>query len=466
MRGGRPGTGRPRPLIQDIFKRGQEVIVQVIKEPLGTKGPTLSTYVSIAGRYLVLMPGLNRIGVSRKIQDDHIRTRLRDMLQDMRPPRGLGFIIRTAGMDRNDPDWEADLDRYRTELQADFTYLLRLWQVVAERIRRNPGPCEIHRETDMITRTIRDIFSSDIDSIWVDEPNAYKQAAEFLQLVMPRYTNRIRYYESTEPIFHRYRIEDEISRIQQKTVPLPMGGSIVIEQTEALVAIDVNSGSFRGESNAEESAYQMNLQAAKEIARQLRLRDLGGVIVNDFIDMREERHRRNVEKALRDAVRRDRARTKVLRISAFGIIEMTRQRIRPSLKRSVYRECSHCKGSGSVKTSESVSIEAMRLLQLASHRAGISNIQLRVHSDVAHYLQNRKRRELLRLEELGKMQISVVADPHVPPETMDFTCLDAQNSEVKFLHNDPPQRQLPYQRRGNSHHSEQRNRHQHSRDRD
>ena len=299
--GGRSGFGRPKPPIQEIFRRGQEVLVQVIKEGIGTKGPTLSTYISIAGRYLVLMPGLNRVGVSRKIADDEQRRRLREIFTELKPPKGLGFIIRTAGMERN-----------KKELQGDLAYLARLWQVVVRRIRKAKAPAEIYQESDMITRTIRDTFTSDIDTIWVDEPTAFEHAREFAQIVMPRYASRIKLYEDSEPLFHKYGIEDEISRIQQRHVPLPNGGSIVIDQTEALVAIDVNSGNFRADNNAEETAYRVNLLAAREIARQLRLRDLGGVIVNDFIDMREEKHRRGVEKALRDAIKRDRARTKVL----------------------------------------------------------------------------------------------------------------------------------------------------------
>src|SRR5207245_4888633 len=212
------------------------------------------------------------------------------------------------------------------------------------------APAEIYQESDMITRTIRDTFTNDIDTIWVDEPAAFEHAQEFLQIVMPRYASRIKHYTDSEPLFHRYGIENEIARIQQRHVPLPHGGSIVIDLPEPLVAIDVNSGNFRADNNAEETAFQMNLQAAKEIARQLRLRDLGGVIVNDFIDMREDRHRREVERALRDAVKRDRARTKILKISQFGLIEMTRQRIRPSLKRSAFQDCTQCKGTGHVKT--------------------------------------------------------------------------------------------------------------------
>jgi ribonuclease E len=403
------------------------VLVQVIKEGIGTKGPTLSTYISIAGRYLVLMPGLNRIGVSRKITDDEQRRRLREILNELQPPQGLGFIIRTAS-----------LDRTKKELQRDLAYLSRLWQVVVRRIRKTKSPCEIYQESDMITRTIRDTFTGEIDTIWVDEPGAFAQAQEFMQIVMPRYAHRIKLYEGPEPMFHKYGIEDEIQRIQQKHVPLPNGGSLVIESTEALVAIDVNSGNFRADNNAEETAYQMNLIAAREIARQLRLRDLGGVIVNDFIDMREDKHRRAVEKALRDAVRRDRARTKILKISQFGLIEMTRQRIRPSLKRSIYQDCPHCQGNGQVKTCESMSIEVMRMLLLAAHRENVRRIHVRVQDEVAAYLSNRKRKEVARLEEATGTQVMVLAAPGTPPEFLEFVCYDNNNNEVKFPSYDEP----------------------------
>ena len=413
--------GLPKPKIEQIFKRGQEVIVQVIKEAVGTKGPTLSTYISIAGRYLVLMPSLNRVGVSRKIEDPEARRRLRTMMHALNPPKGVGFIVRTAAVDRD-----------ISELRSDLIYLLRLWQVVVRRIKRVAAPVEIYRESDMITRTIRDIFTSDIDTIWVDEPNAFAHASEFLQIVMPKFANRIRYYDSTEPLFHRYGLEEEIAKIYQKRIDLPQGGSIVIEQTEALVAIDVNSGNFRAENNnAEETAFQMNLQAAKEIARQLRLRDLGGVIVNDFIDMRSEVHRRKVEEALREALKRDRARTKILRISQFGIIEMTRQRIRPSIKRSLFAECPHCGGNGYVKTPETVAIEAMRLLQLAAHRApAVATVQLTVQLDVAHYLLNKRRKDIAALEDRANIVIQITGQPHVSPDTLIIRCFDHHGNEV------------------------------------
>ena len=436
--GGRNGSIRPKPLIQDIFKKGQEVIVQVIKEGIGTKGPTLSTYISIAGRYLVLMPGLNRIGVSRKITDEEQRRRLRDILNDLKPPKGLGFIIRTAG-----------LDRTKKELQRDLAYLSKLWQVVVRRIRKFKAPAEIYQESDMITRTIRDTFTNDIQTIYVDETRAFEHAQEFLQIVMPRYATRIKHYKDSEPIFHKYGIESEIAQIHKRHVPLPNGGSIVIDQTEALVAIDVNSGNFRADNNAEETAYQMNLIAAREIARQLRLRDLGGVIVNDFIDMREERHRRNVERAMREAVRRDRTRTKILKISQFGIVEMTRQRIRPSLKRSVYQDCPHCNGSGQVKTCESMSIEVMRMLQLASTRDTITQIFVRVSNEVANYLHNRKRKSIANVENNSGTTIHVEGVLEVPPEWMEFRCFDNNNNEIHF----PPHEEPRSRRRHSDRHA-------------
>jgi len=415
---------RSKPPIQEIFKRGQEVLVQVIKEGIGTKGPTLSTYISIPGRYLVLMPGLNRVGVSRKIEDDQQRRQLRDLLKELNPPKGVGFIVRTAGLDRG-----------KRDLQADLAYLTRLWQVVVRRINKSRAPAPIYEESDMITRTIRDTFSNDIDEIWVDESSSFELAKEFLQMAMPRYVTRLKLYEEKSPLFHRYGLEDEIARIHKRHVPLPNGGSIVIEQTEALVAIDVNSGNFRADNNAEETAFRLNLAAAKEIARQLRLRDLGGVIVNDFIDMREERHCREVERTLRDAIDRDRARTKILKMSAFGIIEMTRQRIRPSLKRSVYEDCPACHGTGQVKTAESMSIEVVRLLQLAANHPNVSRITVTVHSAVAAYLNNRKRRELNQLEQDGQKTITIRGTEIVPPEHLVFECLDTSGAECKVLSN-------------------------------
>ncbi len=418
----RPGA-RPRvkPPIQDILRRGDELLVQVIKEGIGTKGPTLSTYISIPGRYLVLMPALGRVGISRKIEDDDTRRRLRDIMLELNPPKGLGFIVRTAGIDRT-----------KKELSRDLAYLVRLWKVIVRRIRKCSAPVDIYEESDMIIRTIRDIFTSEVDTIYIDEPKAYERAKEFLQIVMPRYVNRLQQYEGREPLFHKYGLDEAITQIHRRDVPLPRGGSIVIDQTEALVAIDVNSGNFRVDDSAEETAYQINLQAAREIARQLRLRDLGGVVVNDFIDMRKEKHRRGVERALRDSVRRDRARTKILRTSPFGLIEMTRQRIRPSIKRSVFSDCPGCHGTGVVKTSESMAIEVVRVLMLASQREDIKRIEVTVVDEVATYLNNRKRRELASIEDEGDITVQIFGRKGVSPEFLEIMCHNGDGRDVKF----------------------------------
>jgi ribonuclease E len=413
---------RPRfkPPIQEIFQRGDEVLVQVIKEGIGTKGPTLSTYISIPGRYVVLMPALGRIGVSRKIESDEDRRRLRDILRELNPPKGVGFIVRTAGTDRT-----------KKELSRDLAYLLRLWKVIVRRIKKTTGPVDIYEESDMIIRTIRDIFTADVDTIYIDEPKAYERAKEFLQIVMPRYVSRLQLYEGREPLFHKYNLDEEIARINQRHVPLRGGGSLVIDQTEALVAIDVNSGSFRTDGSAEESAYQLNQLAAKEIARQLRLRDLGGVIVNDFIDMRKERNRRGVERTLRDAVKRDRARSKILRTSPFGLIEMTRQRIRPSIKRSVYKECPSCGGTGLVKSAESMAIEVVRKLIMCAHTNQVARITVTVEEEVANYLNNKKRRELVALEQENNVEVQVVSGEGLSPEYLKIDCVDANGREVR-----------------------------------
>ncbi|MFO1063682.1 MAG: Rne/Rng family ribonuclease [Pirellulales bacterium] len=422
MRGNRP---RFKPPIQEIFKRGDEVLVQVIKEGIGSKGPTLSTYISIPGRYLVLMPALGRVGVSRKIEDDQQRRTLRQTLLELNPPKGLGFIVRTAGQERT-----------RRELSRDMAYLLRLWKVIVRRVKNTGSPADVYEESDMIIRTIRDIFSEDIDAIIVDEKGAYERAKEFLQLVMPRYVSRLQLYEGREPLFYKYNLETEIANIQQRKVPLKAGGSIVIDSTEALVAIDVNSGNFRGgDDSAEENAFHLNMAAAKEIARQLRLRDLGGVIVNDFIDMRRETHRRKVERALRDAMRRDRARTKILRTSPFGLIEMTRQRIRPSLKRSVYEDCPCCQGRAVVKTAESMAIEVVRILMMACQVPRVNRITVRVNDKVAAYVNNRKRRAIMQIEEDTKVTLQILGSEALFPEHFEIDCRDEAGNliDLPFL---------------------------------
>ena len=423
----RPATAtgvRPRikPPIQDIFHRGDEVLVQVIKEGIGTKGPTLSTYISIPGRYLVLMPALGR---DRRLAQDRGRRR---------PPPAARHPARA------EPAQGRGLHRPHRRHRPHEEGAVARPGVPAAAVEGDRAPdqeddrrrCDIYEESDMIIRTIRDIFTGDVDAIYIDEPKAFERAKEFLQIVMPRYVSRLQLYEGREPLFHKYKLDEEIAQINQRKVPLRGGGSIVIDQTEALVAIDVNSGNFRTDGSAEESAYQLNQIAAKEIARQLRLRDLGGVMVNDFIDMRKERHRRGVERTLRDAVKRDRARTKILRTSPFGLIEMTRQRIRPSLKRSVYKECPSCSGTGLVKTAESMAIEVVRKLIMRTHLEQVAQVTVTVEEEVANYLNNKKRRELVKIEDDNNVEVQVVSGEGLSPEYLKIDCVDANGREVKF----------------------------------
>ena len=414
-------TYRPRhkPPIQDVLQRGDDILVQVIKEGIGTKGPTLSTYVSIPGRYLVLMPALGRVGVSRKIEDLDERRKLRDYLRELDPPKGVGFIVRTAGAGRS-----------KKELARDLAYLLRLWKAIVRRLEKNESPCDIYEESDMIIRTIRDILTMDIDSITIDSADAHERAREFLKLVMPRQVNKLTHYEGKDPLFHKFKLEEEIANIHRREVKLPDGGSIVIDQTEALVAIDVNSGSFRTDDSAEENAYRLNIAAAKEISRQLRLRDLGGVIVNDFIDMRKEKNRRNLERCLRDQMKRDRARTKILRTSPFGLIEMTRQRIRPSIKRSAYSDCPCCKGRGVVKTPESMVLDVVRMLMLASQHPKVRQVKITVNDQVAALLNNQKRRDVSLLEVEGDMHVAIHGSEAHYPEHLELECRDDTGAVV------------------------------------
>ena len=415
--------GRPRvkPPIQDVFQKGDEVVVQVIKEGIGTKGPTLSTYISIPGRYLVLMPHLNHVGVSRKIESESSRRKLRALLEELNPPQGLGFIVRTAGADRT-----------RKELALDLAYLMRLWKSIVRRIKNLPGPVGIYEESDMIIRTIRDAFTSAVEEIIVDERDAFERASEFLRVMMPRYADRISYYDGREPLFAKYDVDKEIAKINSRKVALKDGGSIVIDQAEALVAIDVNSGSFRANDSPEETAFQVNLRAAKEIARQIRLRDLGGVIVNDFIDMNDERHRRAVERTLRDAMKRDRSKTKILRTSPFGLIEMTRQRVRPGLKRSVYRECPCCKGGGAIKSVESMALEIIRLLTLAGQEPRARQIVVGVAEEVAEYMNNKKRGQLAQIESESGVSVILKSVSNVWPEHIEIELFDEQGKKVNF----------------------------------
>lgn len=391
--------------IEDLLRQGQEIVVQVTKIGIGNKGPALTTYLSIPGRYLVLMPDVAKLGVSKKIEDEEQRSRLKQLLTELQPPSDMGFIVRTAGMGQT-----------KRELDRDLRYLLKLWHVVSKRAKKAKAPALIYQESDLVIRTVRDIFSADISELIVDSPSVFERVQDFLRQVMPRYERRVKLYEGSEPLFHKFKIEEEIDKIGRRQVALPLGGSLVIDQTEALVAIDVNSGKFTDEKDAEETAYKINLEAAKQICRQLRLRDLGGMVVSDFIDMREEKHRRAVEKTFSEALKRDRARTKVLRMSRFGLIELTRQRMRPNLSLSTYQTCMMCGGSGRVKSLESTCLELMREVRAVLSRNGTPEVEILAHPEVAGYLLNEQRKKLAELEGSANIRIYVRADDQMPFE--------------------------------------------------
>ena len=418
---GRKVARKDRPPIQECLRRGQEVICQITKEGIGTKGPTLTTYLSVPGRFVVMMPGMTRNGVSRRIEDEEERQKLRKQLEEIDPPPNMGFIIRTAGMGRP-----------KRDLQHDLNYLLRLWRSVDKRIKTAKAPAELYRESDLVIRTIRDIYTSEISCIVCDSEKTARNIAEFLKVVMPRGKNVVKAYKGDTPLFHHYGLEHELEKIYARRVELATGGSLVIDQTEALVAIDVNSGRNRKSSDAEETAFRANIAAAKEIARQLRLRDMGGVIVIDFIDMRYDRHQREVERVLREAVKPDRARSKMLKLSRFGVIEMTRQRVRPSLKSSIYRDCPFCNATGLIKSDESLALALMRDLQLACADEQIATIVLSVSTSAAEYINNRRRRQLARLEaDTGKV-ITVQADPALAGDDLVFQFTDARGSAIPW----------------------------------
>ncbi len=416
---GRKMARRDRPPIQRCLRRGDEIVVQIIKEGIGTKGPTLSTYLSIPGRILVMMPGMGKMGVSKKIEDEEERRRLRTILDSLKPPKGVGFIIRTAGIGKS-----------KAEIQRDLTYLSRLWQQIEKTQDSGPGPLELYTEGDLVARTVRDVFTGDVDHVIVDNKDVAKRVKEVVKITSPRTRNKVEVYEDPIPLFHKYGIEKDIELMYSRHVPLPSGGSLVIDSTEAIVAIDVNSGKFRDHSDAEMTAFKTDMEAADEIPRQLKLRDLGGVIICDFIDLRYERHRRELEERLHENFKKDRAKTKVLRMSQFGIIEITRQRMRPSLKRSIYFDCPHCKGAGLVKTPESMSLDVMRKLAMAAHHEKVARIELSVCSDVSFYLQNKKRASLAQLESESRRGLVIRPDPTLGLDELKFDLFDARDGLI------------------------------------
>jgi ribonuclease E len=394
---------RRRYKIQDVIHRRQVLLVQVVKEERGNKGAALTTYLSLAGRYCVLMPNTTHGGgISRKISNVADRKRLKSILADLALPTTMGCIVRTAG-----------LQRTKTEIKRDFDYLARLWDGIRENTLKSSAPALIHEDSDLIRRAIRDIYNKDIDEVIVEGDDGYKHARDFMKLLMPSHAKKVRAYSDAVPLFQRYGAEDQLAAMYNPVVQLKSGGYLVINPTEALVSIDINSGRSTREHGIEATAVGTNLEAAQEIARQLRLRDMAGLVVIDFIDMEHNSNVRKVEKAMKSALANDRARIQVGRISSFGLMEMSRQRLRTGVLEASTRTCPHCEGTGLVRTASSAGLSALRMLEEEAARGHGSRLTLRASQEAAFYVLNRKRSELAEIEARYGVSIDIISDGEI-----------------------------------------------------
>jgi ribonuclease E len=408
-------TGRAR--IQDVIKEGQEMIVQVDKDERGNKGAALTTYISLAGRYLVLMPNNPRGGgVSRRIEGED-RNELRDVMADLVVPKGMSIIARTAGIGRN-----------TEELQWDLNYLTQLWTAVEEASTIQAGAFLIYQEGSLVIRAIRDYFSADIGEILIDTPEVHEQAVQFMNHVMPGNVARVKLYQDEIPLFTRFQIEHQIESAFSREVRLPSGGAIVIDHTEALVSVDVNSGRSIKGADIEQTAFNTNLEAAEEVARQLRLRDLGGLVVIDFIDMENQRNQREVENALRDALHSDRARVQTGKISRFGLLELSRQRLRPSLGETNHTACPRCSGTGHIRGVESTALHILRITQEEAMKDNSAIIQVQLPVDAATFLLNEKRADIHKIEHT--MGVEVILIPNIHMETPNYNIVRIKHDDV------------------------------------
>ena len=417
------GVSPSQARIQDVIREGQEMLVQVEKEERGNKGAALTTLISLAGRYLVLMPNNPRGGgVSRRIEGED-RQELREAMDQLQYPEGMSLIARTAGIGRT-----------AEELQWDLNYLLKLWSAVRDASETQKGAFLIYQESSLVIRAIRDYFTSDIGEILIDTEDVFEQARQFMLHVMPDTVERVKRYRDDLPLFSRFQIEQQIETAYSRTVNLPAGGAIVIDHTEALVAVDVNSARSTRGSAIEDTALRTNLEAADEVARQMRLRDLGGLIVVDFIDMEEPRNQRAVEDRLRDALRQDRARVQVSKISKFGLLELSRQRLRPALSEGAYVTCPRCNGTGHIRDTESSALQILRIIQEEAMKEGTAAVHVQVPVEVASFLLNEKRAEITKIELRQRLSVLLIPNKH----------LDTPNYKLERLkHDDPRLDNLP-----------------------
>lgn len=388
-----------RPRVQDVLSKGQELIVQVEKDERDTKGASLTTFISLPGRYIVMMPGQERVGISRKIESREDRTRLKELFSSLHLPEKMGFILRTAGIDTT-----------AEELSNDLKYLTKLWHKIQQESKKVVAPALIYKEQDIAVRTVRDYLTSDVAEVLIDEEEAYKKTKDFLKKTLPWQRINIKFYKGKKPIFSKYGIEEQIAKIHERYVYLPSRGYLVFDKTEALTAIDVNSGRSRKEKNVEATALRTNLEAADEIARQLRLRDIGGLVVIDFIDMASSKNRREVENRLKNAMASDKAHAETTPISKFGIIEMTRERMRPAYFESIHKKCPACGGEGVIKTEEMIAISALRDIHSRAAKGEVKAITCTLPVESANYLMNAKREEISKLEAEFDIAITVLGD--------------------------------------------------------
>ncbi|MDR1079995.1 MAG: Rne/Rng family ribonuclease [Deltaproteobacteria bacterium] len=399
------------PDVRKIMKKNQTLLVQVIKEPSAIKGAALTTFISLAGRFVVLTPGRAHVGVSRKIFNEKERTRLRGISESLPVPEGCGYIIRTVAENRT-----------KEELAEDLYQVYGLWEDIRRQSQQAYAPSLIYREHDLAIKILRDHYTSDCTEILVDEPETFRSVQDYIRSIAPGQEGKVKLHTEKRPIFSRHQLEQQLETVHTPSVRLKSGGSIVISPTEALVSIDVNSGKGTREGSLEDTAYMTNLEAAEEVARQLRLRDLGGVVVVDFIDMREEKHRREVERRFRDSARTDKAKMDFGTISKFGLLELTRQRLRPPIEAGIYTVCPHCKGKGQVYTPESASLAFLRQAALILSMKGSQGIlRAKLNRDVADYLLNYKRGDLSSMEERHKTKVVISGDPSFAPAQFEIT---------------------------------------------
>lgn len=395
----------------NLIKKGQEMIVQVTKNPINQKGAMLTTFISLPGRFGVLMPGNTTKGVSRKIDEEDERKRLVGILKSIKIPEGFGMIVRTAGKNAT-----------KTMMTSDLKYLMRVWKNIDKLAMEDKAPSLLYREQTLAVRSLRDYFTTDITEILIDCPETFKEVQDFIGLIAPKQKKIVKLFKGEKPIFSKYQLEEQISSIYKREVQLKSGGCIVIEQTEAMVTIDVNSGKSTKKKNIEETAFYTNLEAGEEVARQLRLRDMGGLIVVDFIDMKERKHKAEITKTLKKYLKDDKAKTKVGGITTFGLLEMSRQRIRHSITYGSYEPCIHCNGRGMTPSVETQGMAFLRQLNLKTIKPEVDQVNCLVPREVAYYLLNKKREELIEIENKREVSITIEIDPEMVSGQSRIVC--------------------------------------------